>query len=73
MWRVKTRNEPRFLALLAELRVTPIADANFLCDTKMGQWHSLRGTLLVKDLAAVAAMMFAVRESECCTTAEADI
>jgi hypothetical protein len=50
-----------------------ITDSHFLSDSKVWQWHCLRGTLLVKYLATVATMMFAICEAEGGPASEADV
>jgi hypothetical protein len=50
-----------------------ITNSDFLGDSKVWQRHGFRGTLLVKYLATVATMMFAICEAEGGPTSEADV
>jgi hypothetical protein len=50
-----------------------ITYSDFLGDTKVGQCHGLCRTCLVEDLAAISAVVFAIREGKGCSTTKAHL
>lgn len=48
------------VCLLLQLLITSIINANRLHNTEVGQGHGLAGTLLIKDITTIAAVVFPI-------------